>query len=356
MVPGVTIPSRFMQMLSLNGKFISHTQMDPKFVENAMTQLYRSIRIRWLFRDKSDNPYYIPKFHVKTPGWEPPRANSRIEKAIDAVRESLCRQTPQLPQSAHLRNPEIKSLRDFSRDESYLVKITHKNLGLAVVTKSWYCNEITTHISNTDAYQLVGLVHLHDINMKFKSIVRNHVFSTVIKKYLNETTTELPRFHVIPKIHKIPWSSRPIIPSHSWITSRASEVIDYFIQPYLKNYPFELNSTKSFLAGLRKIASKMHSLEGCILASGDVKAMYTNIDPCKALESAKIAINACYRKGNSTKGIEKLLEFILRYNFFEYEHDVYKQKSGLAMVTSCALAVANLFVANLEKNILPHLY
>ncbi|VCU40308.1 BgtAc-31490 [Blumeria graminis f. sp. tritici] len=212
MVPGVKLPRRFMQMLSLNGNFILHTQMNPKFVENAMTQLYCSIRIRWLFRDKSDNPYYIPKFHVKTPGWEPPRANSRIEKAIDAVKESLRKQTPQLPQSAHLRNPEIKSLWDFLRDESYPVKITIKNLGLAVVTKSWYCNEITTHLSNTNAYQLlVGLVPLHDINMKFKSILRNHVFSTVIRKYLNETTTELPRFHVIPNIHKIPCSSRPII-------------------------------------------------------------------------------------------------------------------------------------------------
>ena len=48
--------------------------------------------------------------------------------------------------------------------------------------------------------------------------------------YLHSAEYKLPRFHVIPKVHKNLWSSRPIIPSHSWITSRVSKVVDYTLQ------------------------------------------------------------------------------------------------------------------------------
>lgn len=65
-VPYVILPPWFMQMMSLNRNFILHAQMNPKFVGDSITELCRSIRIGLLFRDKSDNPYNIPRFHAKS--------------------------------------------------------------------------------------------------------------------------------------------------------------------------------------------------------------------------------------------------------------------------------------------------
>lgn len=293
-----------------------------------MRELRRSIRIKWFFRDKPENPYYIPRFHVKNSEWDPPTAPDIIEEAMIKMEKALVKQASSLPQSMFLLNPDIKSLRDFLQDGQFLVKITDKNLGLAVITKDWYSKECELHLSNKKAYTLVSPEAILGLDRKLFDIIKGNVFTPTIKKFLLQSMiADLPRFYVIPKIHKTPWASRPIIPSHSWVTSRASEVVDYFLQPLLSQYNFVLNRTKAFLTGLRSAVSKTDSLHNCILVSGDVRAMYTNIDPDEAIHRVGGLLKDCNLKGNSCEGIFELLKFILQNNFFGYERRIYKQKS-----------------------------
>lgn len=352
----VTIPPKIMASLSLNGKFILHSRLNKQLTDDALYKLRRSIRISWFFRNKPTNLSYIPRFHVKNPSWEPPLAHPVIEGAIKEMGTLLSKQVPRLQYHNDLFNPNVNTIRQFLQDARYLVKITDKNLGLAVMTQEWYKKECETHLSNLEAYECYGDTFPIWCMELFSTLLLIHNWNPTILKYLQTTKSDLPRFYVIPKVHKEPWASRPIIPSHSWVTSRASEVVDYILQPLLRHHQHVLNSTKMFLTGLREAASSQTSLDGCILATGDVKAMYTNINPKKALEIIREMMLDCDLQGNTFEGISELLEFILENNFFQYDQKIYKQKSGLAMGTSCAPVVANLFVAYYENQSLKYLY
>ncbi|KAI0994496.1 hypothetical protein K3495_g13686 [Podosphaera aphanis] len=348
MSPGVVIPQEFMSTLSLGGKYILHTKCLPKLLPEAMRELRRSIRIRWFFRNRS-NPNYIPKLHVKKPDWHPPLADSRIENAIDAMEATLFAQRPVFPQNRVTFNPQVKHLTEFLQEAKYLVKTTDKNLGLAVVTLDWYRKQCDLHLSNTLAYQRRTI----PLNWPYLNERMEHALTFPmadnIREYLETYDTQIPKFHVLPKVHKKVWASRPIIPSHSWITSRASEVLDYFLQPCVKQFNFILDSSKKFLEQLRMV----ESFEGCILVSGDVRAMYTNINPDAAIKVCCDALSKSDLKGTSVAALHNLLIVVLHHNYFQYNDQIYKQLTGLAMGTACAPAVANLFVAYHERYVLP---
>ena len=86
--------------------------------------------------------------------------------------------------------------------------------------------------------------------------------------------------------------------------------------------------------------------------TGDVREMYTNIPIESALKICKIALRQIDLEGNSLEGIFALLEYTLTNNFFEFEGKVFWQHDGIAMGTSCAPSVANLYLAAYESQML----
>ena len=346
---GVNLPRVHAQSLALNGKFILHTQKDSILVQEAHDAFRRTVRIKWFFRHKYQDRYFNPKFYVKTE-WNPPTASAEVEKAISLARGALARQVSFHARDSRPLNPEINTLRAFLTEKHFLVKITDKNLGLAVVKKTWYQAQCRAHLSKTNNYR----AHAHDVFIlmeKLRKIWERHYLHGSIVKFLEQSSATVPRFHVIPKVHKKPWSSRPIVPSHSWITSRASQVVDYFLQKALKQVYWVLQSTRDFVRKLRTTC-KTRPLSGCTLVTGDVREMYTNIPIDTALPICKEALRHVDLEGNSADGIYALLEYTLTNNFFQYEGEVFWQHEGIAMGTSCAPAVANLYLAAYEQKIL----
>lgn len=342
---GVALDLESRQQLSLNGKFVLHAQKDPTLVPQALSHLRRTIRIRWFFRDRPSRSIDYRQFHVKS-DWEPPKASAQVEEAIRQVESSLLSQVGDLPSRSYLLNPETKNLCRNLRQKQYLVKITDKNLGLAVVSHDWYDEQCLKHLSQVDAYQAVNDPPMDELIEVFHDLLKDFTWPKEVNKYLCTTTADLPRFHVIPKVHKTPWASRPIVPSHSWITSRASEVVDFYLQKFTRQVPFILDSTKSFIEKLRKIR-----LTGkCTLVSGDVRAMYTNIPVTGAKQIVSEALKKVNSDGVPLQGLWALLFYVLDNNYFTYKGNAYKQLSGIAMGTACAPAVANIYAARFEED------
>jgi len=347
---GIDLPGQFALQLALNGKFCLYAQKDTTKVPAAMTALRRTIEIKAFFATKpASKAHYIPRFHVKS-DWEPPTETAGLPEALDAMEAALFKQVSALPHKAYLRNPEVRHLKEFLSEKKYLVKITDKNLGLAVVTSDWYTEQCQEHLSNTRAYA-PRQIKLDTLKEEYDTILDTLRWTPAIRRYLSTADCEIPRFHVIPKVHKTPWSSRPIIPSHSWITSKASEVVDYFLQPIVKSSIPVLQSTKDFVNRIKDV--KLNPGRTVWLVTGDVKAVYTNIPPDAAI-SVVVELLAEKRKckrSNTAQDITTLLEFVLRNNCFSYLEDTYIQNSGLAMGTACAPAVANLYCASHETRL-----
>jgi hypothetical protein len=82
--------------------------------------------------------------------------------------------------------------------------------------------------------------------------------------------------------------------------------------------------------------------------------MYTNIaskDACTIVNSL-LKRHSADLEGCSIEGITDLLKFVLSNNYFSYEGWTFQQISGLAMGTSCAPVVSNLYCAFFEKALL----
>ncbi|KAI0996837.1 hypothetical protein K3495_g11347 [Podosphaera aphanis] len=307
----------------------------------------RTIKTRWLLRNKVDDDSFVRKFHVKNTHWEPPIADSQAEDALQRVIYKLRNQTLKIPcYNPCPRNPDVISLCSFLKTNQFL-----------------YDQQLKEHLSNPVAYRQVMNIQahiskLHDIIVK---LADSKLFTPQERKFLASTEFTQPKFYVIPKVHKTPSSSRPIIPCHTWVTSKASIIVEHYLQPILKLKPQILNSTKSFLSRLRKaihayIGPNHKFIEGeYLFITGDVTAMYTNISPRNAINAICNILEAQNCESNTLYKIKLLIMIVLKHNFFQCDSTFYKQLSGLAMGTSCAPTIANLYAAYYEEDFIPKL-
>jgi hypothetical protein len=229
------------------------------------------------------------------------------------------------------------------------VKLTDKNLGLAVFHLDWYTAEIMNMISDGKTYKMVPSLDVEKL------------FSTMIKKldkwklppnmdrFVREKTKkQIPSFHAIPKVHKTPWSLRPIVPSHSWVTSCLSQIIDHLCRPILTRLTWVVDSSKDVNNNLETIKADMDDAWIC---TGDVVAFYTNIDSGECASVVAGAYKRYFPKSRiRAPVVAQMIRFVMQNNFFQFQGQVWQQLEGLAMGTSCAPVLANIYAAAYERH------
>lgn len=355
--PGVALLPAVEYKLALNTKFILHHTPNALKVLQAWPQLERSVRLRWHFRNSERTP---SKFYVPKKDWTPPRDtwNPVIEQGLDEGRSLLFNQTAALnPLDLHRSNPDLKLLRSELQSSSLLVKITDKNLGVAVISKDWYnsqCHAMLADMSTYDPIALDDVSWYREQSLyRISNIAQRGNFPTSTSEFLlaSDLDSAIPEFHCIPKVHKIPWKLRPIVPSHSWCTRRASEVCDFALRECLKRrFPWVVNSTKDVINNL---SSKTITRQDRIwIVTGDVEAFYTNVnidETIKVIRTKTHGYSAI--DGYERNDIADLLEVVMNANCFGFNQEYYRQLAGIAMGTSCAPAFANLNLAFKEDKI-----
>lgn len=349
----VYIPEDIEYMLAVNHKYILHSKPQDHDVEEAKRKFIRTVRIRYQFRDKPSNPEYIPQFHVGNPTWEPQKASKAIELGLDRAVKVIDHQVGLALSSAALQAPRQRNLnwtrvQMFLTENSLITKLTDKNLGLAVFPKQWYVEEIEKMLADDKVYQPVPAQRVEQLRGKISQKLSQWRLPKSMDKFVRQKTEfRIPEFHAIPKVHKTPWALRPIVPSHSWVTSRVSEVIDYLCRPLLENMPWVVNSTKQVVNNLSQVRANSDNVWIC---TGDVVAFYTNID---ALECAAVVAGAWKRYFPESKIdkniIAKMIRFVMENNFFQFQDQMYQQIDGLAMGTACAPLLANIYAAFYER-------
>ena len=78
----------------------------------------------------------------------------------------------------------------------------------------------------------------------------------------------------------------------------------------------------------------------------DVSALYTNIPQSEGVECVEEELNKRTNPKVPTGFLTRVLEFILKYNIFEFNQELYQQVIGTAMGTRPAPPYANIFMAN----------
>jgi hypothetical protein len=336
MGPGIVIPREIEYQLALNAKFILHKEPNPLRVHDAWNKLERSVRLRWHFRDSDSKP---SKFYVSNREWQPPHFSRDfwIEKGLKLGKDLLLSQAAALPLGQDRRpNPSLTKIHEFLRSGQFLVKLTDKNLGLSVMTKTCYIQECEKLLADSSTYQELNredvIWYIRQILIRITEFVQAEGATGPTAKYLSlsKHDTSIPTFHGLPKVHKKDWSLRPIIPSHSWVTKRCSELADFVLRQCIKEVlPWCVDSSRQVISLLHN-ESFIRS-DSLWLCTGDVQSFYTNVPIKETSEAIRQVLGDQEHEGIKANMLHELLDMVMNANCFQFNTKYFRQVSGVAM-------------------------
>ena len=133
-------------------------------------------------------------------------------------------------------------------------------------------------------------------------------------------------------------------------TERISSFVDYILQPIAKAQKSYLKDTTDFINFIERTKIPKNTT----LVSMDVTSLYTNIPQEEGITTVRKAYEAFYNRNIPipTNSLKEMLQLILGENSFSFNGRNYLQTHGTAMGTKMAVAFANIFMSEVETEIL----
>jgi len=254
----------------------------------------------------------------------------------------------------YLKNPKnANPLRDLTRllkSRNIVGKMADKNAGLTLMSHDWYDEKLTTHLKTANAYANISNDPSAKIIAELKWICKK--FGHKTEAWFDEKNHKIvvPEIYMMPKIHKTPIGVRPIIPSHTWFTTKAAKHIHRVLLPVVQKMGWVIQDRLKLLQELENHSFTSNSLH---LATMDVTAMYTSIDLGTGLETVERMLARFAPDLKNPQFILRLLKWVLDNNYFQYKQNWYKQSKGAAMGGNASGVFADIVVAGMELTLLP---
>ena len=164
----------------------------------------------------------------------------------------------------------------------------------------------------------------------------------------------MSKFRVLIKVHKLPkFGTRPIVNCINSATSRIAELIDFLLQPLVKQTNTYIKDTQYLINDLNKLKiDKKYNI-----FTADVSDLYMNIELARLLDVITFLMKDKLEDNRFIDIIafHALLSLLLNNNFIFHNKKFYKQTKGIGMGMKAAPALANLFLSFLEsKFIIQH--
>jgi hypothetical protein len=357
---GKPIPQGALNCLALGTKFITVPKSDPSILPYSMKLFRRNIRLRHMFQNDEEN--VMPQYWLPS-SWNPKYLDQRrdIESTLDALQHSLKPHTT--PIRSNINKRDIQQYNKLLHDDNTLVILADKNLGYAVVTKSWYLEKCFEHL-NTPSY--IQVTHTYNQGVQGKSTInflidsltnlvmeyQDQLGSDEIKWILQPPKDEWQPmlFYITAKVHKKPIKGRPIVPSMTWMTFHLSQWLANQLNPLLSNTEWVLKDSYDLLASLKQIndTDLPHTIR---IASADVDALYPSMDIKTGLLLVKNFIEDLnWQNAQKREFLIKAMEFVLTNGYIDFKGQIYQQTNGAAMGSPMIPPYANIFMYQLEKN------
>lgn len=309
----ITLTDTHKTLLNLGMLFIPTVNaIDKTTIYTALHRLTRYIKLKDYFGEDEDyNPNdFIYKFREKSK-WTPKdeliseETNQLIGKLITSTARILGRCPTQEnkilinDQKQNLPLPLKKALYELKNIKNIIIKAADKGAMTCVMNRGDYIREAYRQLNNTKYYRRITdpckptlvrtinntLTKLHD-----KNIISDEQYS-----FLQANPRDRDRkFYLLPKIHKAreKWplpnmpEGRPIVSDCGSESKHTSDLIDYYIKPLANRHRSYLKDTYDFIQKVsNKVIDKDH-----LIVSGDITALYTNMDIPRTLETLKTGI------------------------------------------------------------------
>ena len=306
--------------------------------------------------------------------------NKFVDKMDSYCREMSAGNPHLVSRSKKGKLKELRNLKDV------VFRSSDKNLGLTAVNQEWYHQSCLNILNDPEVYEKYngtvddfvriakmefdkiyitsGIQQIADFSRgmcnrvdRYKHTFKNApiYFSEMPLKVLIESVMlnkSVPKFYGLPKIHKVPMKLRPIVASHSWISTTLGKFVSKELTTLTKQDPFICDSSRDFLRAIHKSG---RFPPGSVLVTADVEALYPSIPNEEMIEyvtATLIELNQTYKvftDENYIHFLVKFLKWIHEYHLLEYDGQLYRQLRGCAMGTNVSPVIANAFMRHFWK-------
>ena len=249
---------------------------------------------------------------------------------------------------------EFISLKQFIKYKPFKVVQADKNLGTSIMSNQVYDNYCLEHLKNIEYFISVNdnpLIEMNEnINNEINNLLENKFISKRIYEKCLVKNPKLGKFRILIKLHKPPKiSTRPIVNCIDHPTSNIASIIDYILQPFVKQSEAYLKDSQQLIAELNSLKiNKQYDYYAY-----DIEGLYLNLILDDVLDTlTEFLSRNIDSKYISIEGVYSLLKIVLFNNYIYYNNSYYLQIKGISMGCKCAPAIANLYLSILEKSFL----
>ena len=260
---------------------------------------------------------------------------------------------------------EREAIQSLRRNDKIVIFQADKGGAVVIQNRDNYTRIAKEHLSSTttdgeQVYQQLSSDCTDDVakvvNHEIEDALHNSVIDQDTASYLKVKNPKPGNLYFLRKIHKKPGDpnppGRPICNSKGTPTENISEWVDDQLAPLVRELPSYLQDDNDFLRRVQTI-NETHTLPpDTILATWDVKSLYTSIPTEGGVAACRKKLESSGKSSVLVNVIVKFINLILRYNIFRFANGFFLQKVGTAMGTRMAPNYANLFMGDLEEEIL----
>ena len=279
-----------------------------------------------------------------------------LKEFISSVKSELMDPRNRNQEKCNLPQSEIEAIKELitlQKERTIVIKACDKGSGIIILDFDQYLKACYDHLlskqegTNLNYYEEVQPIEIEISKEEIRSALKEALEKNIITKEefeaMDPTNKDVARFYLNFKVHKEHKHGeapppRPIVSGNNSLTEGIAQYVEHHIRTAAKSHDTYIEDTPDFLRSIEEI----DDLEGDeILASIDVKALFTNIPKEEGLASLETTIDHLENK----ELVLKLMELILNNNLFTFHEGYYRQKIGSAMGSKVAPSYADNFMA-----------
>jgi hypothetical protein len=245
------------------------------------------------------------------------------------------------------------------QNKGLIIKPFDKNLGPAVMETSQYIKQVLQeHLLSKDYQELTqqeAIQKLGQVKSTLKGILTTNANqlskaeNTFFKRSLS-AKHRIPLFYGLPKVHKTPFTIRPVVSTTNSLLAVFSIWLDYKLKELLPLVQSCIKNSTTVINELKNIQIP----ENALLFSADAKSMYTNIDTNLGISTIRDFLESNSDRIPRNFPINmflNILETVMKNNIFSFASTFWQQLSGTAMGTPVACNYATITYGHFENTV-----
>ncbi|CAJ0966093.1 unnamed protein product [Ranitomeya imitator] len=180
---------------------------------------------------------------------------------------------------SNLNIEERRALTALQNNKNFTIKEADKGGNVVLWSTQLYETEAKRQLSNVQYYQKLPSDPTSIFLPKYEQLLcralQRDIISSQEKQYLWVANPVTATFYMLPKIHKDSTRppGRPIVSSIGSMCERASEYLDFFLQPIASSLPSFIRDSSHFIGMCDQVVLPTNFL----LVTCDVESLYSNI-------------------------------------------------------------------------------